>query len=82
MKNREYAFVVEKSANGYGAYVPDLPGCAAVGRTKRETVTLLRRAIALHLKGMVDDGEIIPKPSSQTGTLRVALPSKSRRAAS
>lgn len=78
MKPREYAIVIEKSRNGYGAYVPDLPGCVAVGRTRRETVTLLRQAIVLHLKGMVEDGETIPEPSTSAGSVRVALPGRSR----
>ena len=81
MKLREYAIVIEKSRNGYGAYVPDLPGCVAVGRTKRRTVTLLRQAIVMHLEGMVEDGESIPKPSTTAGSVRVALPGRSRRTA-
>jgi predicted RNase H-like HicB family nuclease len=31
-----YAVVIEKSETGYGAYVPDLPGCVAVGETVDE----------------------------------------------
>jgi len=81
MKSREYAIIIEKSRNGYGAYAPDLPGCAAVGRTKRETVTLLRQAIVMHLKGMMEDGETIPEPSTSAGSVRVALPTLSRRRA-
>ncbi|MFI5400570.1 MAG: type II toxin-antitoxin system HicB family antitoxin [SAR324 cluster bacterium] len=81
MKPLEYAIVIEKSHNGYGAYAPDLPGCAAVGRTKRETVTLLRQAIALHLRGRVEDGDPIPEPSTTAGSVRVALAGRGRRTA-
>jgi hypothetical protein len=28
-----YAVVIEKAANNYSAYVPDLPGCVATGAT-------------------------------------------------
>ena len=28
-----YAIVIEKAANNYSAYVPDLPGCVATGIT-------------------------------------------------
>lgn len=60
----KYAVIFEKSANGYGAYVPDLPGCVAVGDTLEQTQTLIREAIELHLKGMREDGEPIPKPTT------------------
>lgn len=78
MKQHEYAIVVEKSPNSFGAYVPDLPGCAAVGRTKRETVALLRKAIVMHLKGMVEDGEKIPKPTSMADSVVVSVPVSGR----
>jgi predicted RNase H-like HicB family nuclease len=29
-----YAVVIEKAAQNYGAYVPDLPGCVATGRVE------------------------------------------------
>jgi predicted RNase H-like HicB family nuclease len=45
-----YAVVIEKSENGYGAYVPDLPGCIALGETVPETEKLIKEAIEFHLK--------------------------------
>ncbi len=60
----KYAVIFEKSANGYGAYVPDLPGCVAVGDTLEETQRLIREAIELHLRGMKEDGEPIPMPTT------------------
>jgi predicted RNase H-like HicB family nuclease len=45
----KYAVVFERSADGWGAYVPDLPGCVAVGGTRAETEKLIREAIQLHL---------------------------------
>ncbi len=60
----KYAVVFEKSSNGYGAYVPDLPGCVAVGDTLEETRRLIGEAIELHLQGMREDGEPIPRPTS------------------
>jgi len=61
---KRYAIVIEKTAMNYGGYVPDLPGCVATGVTIEETECLLREAIALHLKGMKEDGIPIPDPSS------------------
>jgi predicted RNase H-like HicB family nuclease len=69
----KYAVVVERSATGFAAYVPDLPGCVAAGQTRAEVGRLIREAIQRHLEGMREDGEPIPKPT--TGSIS----SKSRR---
>jgi predicted RNase H-like HicB family nuclease len=57
-----YAIVIEKSSNGYGAYVPDLPGCVAVAETEREVRELIREAIELHLDGLREDDVPVPQP--------------------
>ena len=59
-----YAFVIEKSENGFGAYVPDLPGCVAVADSVAETEKLIKEAIEFHLEGMREDGQPIPVASS------------------
>lgn len=59
-----YAIVIEKSANGYGAYALDLPGCFALADTIEEAMRLMREAIDLHLAQMRRDGEPIPAPST------------------
>lgn len=59
-----YAIVIEKSENGYGAYVPDLPGCVAVGESLEETEALIKEAIEFHMEGMKEDGTPIPAPTS------------------
>lgn len=61
----QYLVVVEKSENGYGAYVPDLPGCVAAAETREEVVTLIQEAIEFHIDGLKKSGEVIPKPKSQ-----------------
>jgi predicted RNase H-like HicB family nuclease len=61
---KRYAIVIEKAESNYSAYVPDLPGCIAMGATVEETESLLREAIELHLEGMREDGLPIPEPSS------------------
>lgn len=64
----QYLVIIEKGASSYGAHVPDLPGCVAVGETKDEVLALIREAIEFHLEGMKQGGEPIPAPSS-TGEL-------------
>jgi len=59
-----YAVIFEKSSAGYGAYVPDLPGCVATAETVDETRQLIREAIELHLADMRATGQPIPQPSS------------------
>ena len=59
-----YAVVIEKAAENYSAYVPDLPGCVATGSTIEETTREIAEAIQFHLEGMRQHGEAIPKPSS------------------
>ena len=59
-----YLVVVEKGETSYGAYVPDLPGCAAVGETKEEALRLVREAIVLHIEGLKKQGLPIPEPRS------------------
>lgn len=59
-----YAVVIEKGEGNYGAYVPDLPGCVAVGDTIEEVEREIQEAIGFHLDGMREDGESIPQPTS------------------
>ncbi len=66
-----YAVVIEKSETGYGAYVPDLPGCVAVGETVGETEQLIREAIEFHLEGLREDGLAVPEPSTVTQYVEV-----------
>ena len=59
-----YAIVVEKTANNYSAYVPDLPGCVATGFTIEEAEREIREAIEFHIEGLIEDGIPIPQPAS------------------
>lgn len=60
----KYLVVVEKSASGFGAYVPDLPGCIAVGQTRKETLRLMQEAIDFHIEGLRENGDNVPAPCS------------------
>ncbi|MBV8844627.1 MAG: type II toxin-antitoxin system HicB family antitoxin [Bryobacterales bacterium] len=62
---KRYAVVIEKTEDGYGAHVPDLPGCIAAGDTYEETEQLIREAIPFHLEGLALNGEPIPEPVTQ-----------------
>ncbi|TGN02295.1 type II toxin-antitoxin system HicB family antitoxin [Leptospira dzoumogneensis] len=58
--------MIEKGPTSFGAYVPDLPGCVAVGETEEEVTKLIKEAIEFHLEGLRKDGEPIPAPSRVT----------------
>ena len=61
-----YLVVVEKGPTSFGAYVPDLPGCIAVGETREEVLTSIQEAIEFHLEGLKQEGQPIPPPSSSS----------------
>jgi predicted RNase H-like HicB family nuclease len=67
----KYLIVYEKSANGWGAYAPDLPGLGAAGETLDEVKDLIREAVEFHLEGMRQHGDAIPSPSGQTEFITV-----------
>ncbi|HZY66874.1 MAG TPA: type II toxin-antitoxin system HicB family antitoxin [Rubrobacteraceae bacterium] len=56
--------VVEQGDSSLGAYVPDVPGCVAVGETKEEVLRLIREAVGLYLEDMREEGVPVPEPSS------------------
>ncbi|MEQ1947159.1 MAG: type II toxin-antitoxin system HicB family antitoxin [Bryobacteraceae bacterium] len=59
-----YAVIFEKTSTGYSAYVPDLPGCVATGKSHDEVAELIRGAIEMHLETMREDGEAIPEATT------------------
>ena len=60
-----YLVIYEKTATGYSAYAPDLPGCITTGFTLEETERLMKEAIEFHLEGLREDGLPIPAPTTQ-----------------
>ena len=59
-----YAVVIEKADGNYSAFVPDLPGCVATGRTVEEAERGIRAAIQFHIEGLREDGLPVPGPTS------------------
>jgi predicted RNase H-like HicB family nuclease len=57
--------VIERGPSSWGAHVPDLPGCIAVGETRDEVVRLVREAISIHIEQLRRDGLPVPKPTSE-----------------
>jgi predicted RNase H-like HicB family nuclease len=68
----KYTVIFERSADAFGAYVPDLHGVGVVGETLAETEALIREAVALHLAGLREDGIPLPEPTTLPETIEVA----------
>ena len=66
-----YMVVIEKDSSSYGASVPDLPGCIAVGEA--EALALIEETIQFHLKDIRAGGLPIPLPASKSAFFEVPL---------
>lgn len=60
-----YRVVLEHGDTSWGARVPDLPGCVAVGETREEAISLIRETIAFHIDALKKHGLSVPRPSAQ-----------------
>lgn len=67
----EYLVVIERGPSSFGAYVPALPGCVAVGETREEVETLIREAIECHIEGLREEGQPLPEPSSTSRVVSI-----------
>ncbi len=59
-----FLIVLERVKSGDSAYSPDLPGCAATGRTLEEVERNIAEAIQMHVRGLRGDNLPIPKAES------------------
>ncbi len=59
-----YLMLIERGERNYSAYLPDLPGCIATGRTIEELKSNMSEALEIHLRGMREDDLPIPEPTS------------------
>ncbi len=60
----DYLVVIEpaEDGTGFGAYVPDLPGCVATGSTCEEARARIAFSIPLHIESLRSHGEPVPPP--------------------
>ncbi len=65
-----YTIIIEHAEDGgFGAFVPDLPGCIGMGATREETIENLLDGIKFHLDGMKIEGLPIPPPNAEAQNL-------------
>jgi predicted RNase H-like HicB family nuclease len=73
MTRRRYTIVIEKGPKSFGAFVPDLPGCVAVAKTRLAVVKLIREAVELHLEDMQTQGLPLPRALAEAASIEVAV---------
>jgi predicted RNase H-like HicB family nuclease len=62
---RTYIALLRKDPDSdYSVDFPDFPGCVTAGDTLEEARAMAEEALAMHIEGMIEDGEPIPPPSS------------------
>jgi len=60
-----YIALIHKDANSdYGVSFPDLPGAITAGTDLDDARSMAEEALAFHIKGMIEDGEAVPEPST------------------
>ncbi len=59
-----FTAVIEKDADGYFAFCPELQGCYSQGDTYEEALANLRDAIRLHVEDRLESGDEIPIPEN------------------
>ena len=67
-----YLIVMEKSATGFSAYSPDLPGCVSTGATEEETEQNMRETMTFHIEGLQAEGYKVPVPISRSSYVEIA----------
>jgi predicted RNase H-like HicB family nuclease len=69
MSKLQYLVRIDKDPDSdWGASVLDLPGCVATGKTIDQAFRRIQRAVALHIRGMREDGLTPPRPKHRVIT--------------
>ncbi|MEC3849049.1 type II toxin-antitoxin system HicB family antitoxin [Bacillus velezensis] len=63
MKKERYIYpaLFDYDDDGITVTFPDLPGCITFGNSDEEALAMAKEAMALHLYGFEQDGDIIPE---------------------
>ena len=67
----KYTVIIEEAEGGYGAYVPDLPGCVATAKSRTAVLEQIKGAIELQLEGLKANGEAVPPPHCEITEIEV-----------
>jgi antitoxin HicB len=75
MKEYRHTIILqpEPEEGGYSVTVPALPGCVAQGETIEQAIALAREAIALHVSGLLEEGEPVPEEIEPVQALSIRV---------
>lgn len=87
MARRYYPAQIEQDGEAFGVWFQDFPGCVSGGATLDEALDGAHEALALHVAGMIEDGDALPPASDMTKAagstavypIGVTLPGRKRR---
>ncbi len=66
----EYVVIYEQAEDGgWGAYIPDLPGVVALGRSRTEVGKRIQEALSAYAEDLEQRGSALPLPHHRTGTV-------------
>lgn len=68
----KYLIIIEKTATGYSAYSPDIPGCIATGSTVPQLKYTMREAILFHLETLAAEHQPLPPSASHAAYLEIS----------
>ncbi len=68
----EYVVIYEEASDGWGAYLPDLPGVVSHGETVEQAAAGIREALELYLDELRRAGRAVPQPRSLSGVVAAA----------
>ena len=71
---KQFLIVIEKAGRNYSAYSPDLPGCVATGRTRKQTEVNMHTAIQMHVSGLREDRQPVPVPQASAAYVLTTEP--------
>jgi predicted RNase H-like HicB family nuclease len=66
-----YTVIYERGPRNWSAFAPDLPGCIATGKTRRDVERRMREAIQFDIEGLREEGVRIPKPTTEAGVVSI-----------
>jgi predicted RNase H-like HicB family nuclease len=65
MATEIFTGIVERAADGFSVFFPDVPGCVSAGATQVEAFANGERALEAHIQLLAESGEELPHPSEE-----------------
>lgn len=67
-----YLIIIEETSTGFSAYSPDLPGCVATGKTRKQVEDEMHDAVDFHIEGLRISGFEVPEPKTHAAYCEIA----------